>query len=185
LWTRDFLPRPFCLEIKVNLWRKKGKQLFSKTVVARNSALQINNTHLNRSCCWQHLQEVTKKLSHSRWVDRSKQNSVSSQIRELFKLSTVSFQSLMLRLTKKIKTRIFYVWKYCEDPTVGHLLFTATRLRMNSPVHQTNRFFNGFVSDSVQMTLCVYTKTIFHLRLMPRLRLEDYSTILTSPSTTS
>ena len=72
LWTRDFLPRPFCLEIKVNLWRKKGKQLFPKTVVARNSVLQINNTHLNRSHCWQHLQEVTKKLSHSWWVDRSK-----------------------------------------------------------------------------------------------------------------
>ena len=47
-----------------------------------------------------------------------------------------------------------------------HLLFTATRSRMNSPVNQTNPFFfHGFLSDSVEITSCVYTKTIIHLRL--------------------
>ena len=67
--------------------------------MARNTALQIKNAHLYCSRCWQHLQEATKKLSHSQWVGRSKKKvCVSSQ-----KLSTFSFQSLMLKLTKKLK----------------------------------------------------------------------------------
>ena len=41
----------------------------------------------------------------------------------------------------------------------------ATRSSMNVPVNQTNRFFNGFVSDSSEITSCVETKTIIHLRL--------------------
>ena len=40
------------------------------------------------------------------------------------------------------------------------------KIQLNSPVHQTNRFFfHGFLSDSVEITLCVHTKTIIHLRL--------------------
>ena len=31
---------------------------------------------------------------------------------------------------------------------------------MNSPVNQTKSFFNGFLSDTVETTSCVYTKTI-------------------------
>ena len=49
-----------------------------------------------------------------------------------------------------------------------NLLFTATRSRMNSPVNQTNPFFlffHAFLSDSVEITSCVYTKTLIHLRL--------------------
>ena len=46
-----------------------------------------------------------------------------------------------------------------------YILFTATCSRMNSLVNQTNRFFHGFLSDSVEITLCAYTKTIIHLRL--------------------
>ena len=40
-----------------------------------------------------------------------------------------------------------------KDLTVVHLLFTATCSPMNSPVNQTNRFFHGFLSDSVEITL--------------------------------
>ena len=43
----------FCLEIEVNLWRKKGKQIFSKTVRASKltwqRTLQMNNAHLDRN----------------------------------------------------------------------------------------------------------------------------------------
>ena len=60
---------------------------------------------------------------------------------------------------------ICHVWKYYKDPTVVHLLFTATSSRINSPVNQTGRFFHGFLSDSVEITSCAYTKTIIHLRL--------------------
>ena len=43
----------FCVEIEVNLWIKKGKQIISKTVRASKltwqRTQQINNAHLNRS----------------------------------------------------------------------------------------------------------------------------------------
>ena len=43
----------FCVEIEVNLWRKKGKQIISKTVRASKltwqRTLQMNNAHLDRS----------------------------------------------------------------------------------------------------------------------------------------
>ena len=52
-----------------------------------------------------------------------------------------------------------------ENTVAMHLMFTATCWRNNSLVNQTNRFFNGFLSDSVEITLCEYTKTIIHLRL--------------------
>ena len=49
-----------------------------------------------------------------------------------------------------------------KDLTFANLLFTATCSRMYSPVNQTNRFY---LSDSVEITSCVYTKTIIHLGL--------------------
>ena len=61
---------------------------------------------------------------------------------------------------------ISHVKKYCKDPAVVHLLFTAICSLMNSPVNQTSRFlFHGFLSDSDEITSCVYTKTIIYLRL--------------------
>ena len=53
-----------------------------------------------------------------------------------------------------------------ENTAVMHLLFTATCSRKNSLVNQTNRFFNGFLSDSVEITSCAYTKTIIQLILL-------------------
>ena len=50
-------------------------------------------------------------------------------------------------------------------PCLAHPLFTASCSRMNSPVNQTNRFVNGFLSDSVEITSYEYAKTIIHLRL--------------------
>ena len=47
-----------------------------------------------------------------------------------------------------------------KNSTVVLVLFTATSSCMNSPKAQTNRFFHGFLSDSVEITSCVYTKTI-------------------------
>ena len=52
-----------------------------------------------------------------------------------------------------------------KNTVVMHLLFTATCSCMNSPANQTNGFFHGFLSDSVEITSCAYTKTIIHLRL--------------------
>ena len=57
--------------------------------------------------------------------------------------------------TKNDQSRRQRVELHCfsKDPTVVHLLFTATCSPMNSPVNQTNRFFYGFLSDSVEITL--------------------------------
>ena len=56
---------------------------------------------------------------------------------------------------------ICHVWTYCKNLTFAHLLSTATC--MNSPPNQTNHFifFNGFLSDSLKITSCVHTKTLF------------------------
>ena len=106
LWTRD---RPICLETEVNSWRKKKKNESKKTVSARGvtwqRTLQIDNANLDRSRCWQHLQEATTK-SYSFTVSWQKQIKlcVSSQKGEFFKLSTLSFESMMLiKAYKKLK----------------------------------------------------------------------------------
>ena len=57
----------FCLQIEVNLRRKKGKEIFS--------TLTSIDAHLDRNRCNSLLTAFArsdKKLSHSRWVDRSK-----------------------------------------------------------------------------------------------------------------
>ena len=52
------------------------------------------------------------------------------------------------------------------------MLFTATSSWMNSPMAQTNRFFHGFLSSSVEITSCVYTKTIkFYIIYSPQAQL--------------
>ena len=55
LRTRDFLARQIIPRNKVNLWRKKEKQLFSKIVrvskLTKQRTLQINNSHLDGSRC--------------------------------------------------------------------------------------------------------------------------------------
>ena len=68
----------FCLEIVSQFMEKKRKaNIFENCTcqqvnIARNTVLHKNNAHFDPSRCWQHLQEATKKLSHSRWVGRSK-----------------------------------------------------------------------------------------------------------------
>ena len=64
-----------------------------------------------------------------------------------------------------------------KNTVVMHLLFTATCSCMNSPANQTNRFFHGFLSDSVEITSCAYTKTIIQLILLNN-RLDFVSGII-------
>ena len=89
--------------------KKKKKYESKKTVSARGvtwqRTLQIDNANLDRSRCWQHLQEATTK-SYSFTVSWQKQIKlcVSSQKGEFFKLSTLSFESMMLiKAYKKLK----------------------------------------------------------------------------------
>ena len=56
---------------------KRGRQIFSKTVrasnLSRQRTLEINNAHLDRSRCGQHLQEATKNcLIHGELTETNK-----------------------------------------------------------------------------------------------------------------
>ena len=129
---------------------KRGRQIFSKIVRAskltRQRTLEINNVHLDRSRCWQHLQEATKK-TFSFMVSWQKQIKLhfnfSSELG-----SNINFRRFLLIVDakayktryRKIKTIICHFWRYCKDLTFAHPLFTAPCSRMNSPVNQTNRF---------------------------------------------
>ena len=67
LWFRNFLARPILPINRSYFMEKRGTQIFSKIVriraskLTRQRALEINNAHLDRSRCWQRLQEATKK----------------------------------------------------------------------------------------------------------------------------
>ena len=92
--------------------------------MARNTALQIKNAHLDCSRCWQHLQEATKKLSHSQWVGRSKKRSVF-----LLRNFHIFFSIIDAKAYKKIKTRIYQVWK------IQLLCLCCLRLQVHAWIH--------------------------------------------------
>ena len=80
-------------------------------------------------------------------------------------LSTFSFQSLMLKLTK-----IFKVWFAMFENTVkiNLLCICCLRLHVQAWIHPWIKlivFFHGFLSDSVEITSCVFSQIIIHLRL--------------------
>ena len=75
---------------------------------------------------------------------------ISSQVRKQFKLFAVPFKPLRCCL-RNDKLVHCHVWNFCKD------LFL--NLRVIWSVNQIV-LFNGFLSDFVEMTSCVYTKTI-------------------------
>ena len=79
----------------------------------------------------------------------------SSQVRKQFKLLTVPFKPLRCCL-RRDKLVNCHVWKICED------LFLNFRV-----IWSFNQIvlFNGLLSDFVEITSCVYTKTIILFNL--------------------
>ena len=73
----------------------------------------------------------------------------SSQVRKHFKLLTVPFEPLPCLQSDKLVN--CYVWKFCKD------LFLNFRV-----IWSVNQIvpFSGFLSDFVETSSCVYTKTI-------------------------
>ena len=89
---------------------KKGKQIFSKTVRASKLTWQgtLHCRYTTLTSIVAAVDSICKKrqktcLIHGELTGANKLLCVSSQKGELFKLSTFSFQSLMLKLTKKLK----------------------------------------------------------------------------------
>ena len=112
--------------------------------MARNTALQIMNAHLDGSRCWQHLQEAIKKKTVSFTVQswqKQMKLCVFSRKGELFKLSTFSFQSLMLKLTKKLKLR-FAMFE--NTANIQLLYICCLRLHVHPWIHQWIKLIVSF-----------------------------------------
>ena len=74
----------------------------------------------------------------------------------------------MQKLTKLDTKRLKLSFAAFEDAVKIELLrIHCLPLRFHAWIHPSIKLidFNGFLSDSVEITLCEYTKTIIHLRL--------------------
>ena len=159
-WTQRFLTRKLwpknrsifmttkceskCLQ-KFYVPSKQEKECYRKTTSYLEQPSRHFCQHFVRRTTWQTFliinlasQQKTTKLYFS------------SQIRKQFKLSTVPFKPLRwcLRSDKLVNYR---VWKFCKD------LFLNFRV-----IWSVNQIIlcNGFLSDFVEITSCVYSKTI-------------------------
>ena len=102
--------------------------------MARNTALQIMNPHLDRSRCWQHLQETIKKtvsFTVQSWQKQIKL-CVSSRKGELFKLSTLIFSIINAKAHKKLKLR-FAMFE--NTANIQLLWISCLRLHVNPWIH--------------------------------------------------
>ena len=78
----------------------------------------------------------------------------SSQVRKQFKLSAVPFKPLCccLRSDKLVNCR---VWNWCKSIFKLFVIWSVNQIIL----------FNGFLSDFVEITSCVYSKTIILFNL--------------------
>ena len=133
-----------CLQ-KFYVSSKHEKECYMKTT----SYLEEPNRHF----C-QHFMRRTTQQTFSAINLASQQKTTklffSSQVRKQFKLLTVPFKPLCCCLQSD-KLVNCHVWKFCED------LFLNFRV-----IWSVNQIvlFNGFLSDFVEITSFVYTKTI-------------------------
>ena len=159
-WTQRFLTRKFwlknrslfmtnkfkrkCLH-KFYVSRKQEKEWYRKTT----SYLEQPSRHF----C-QHFKQTLLAINLASQQKTTKLY-FSSRVRKQFKLLTVPFKPLRccLRSDKLVNC---HVWKFCKD------LFL--NLRVIWPINRIV-LFNGFLSDFVEITSCVYTKTIILFNL--------------------
>ena len=148
-WTRRFLTRKIGPR-KFYVSSKQEKEWYRKTM----SYLEQPNHHF----CHHFMRRTTEQsLLAINLASQQKTTKFyfSSQVRKQFKLLTVPFKPLRccLRSDKLVNC---HVWKFCKD------LFL--NLRVIWSVNQIV-LLNGFLSDFVEITSCVYTKTIIFFTL--------------------
>ena len=143
--------------MEVYLWQKN-----LKANVCRNSTFQVNR---RKNATWRRrltarchfCQNVIRRTTQQTFsaINLASQQKTtkfyfSSQVRKQFKLLMVPFKPLhcCLRSDKLVNC---HVWKFYKD------LFLNFRV-----IWSVNQIilFNGFLSDFVEIALCVYTKTI-------------------------
>ena len=153
-WTQRFLTRKFGPKMKVCLW-----QTNLKANVCRNSTFEVNRqknatgrrrlTLSNRAAMRRTTQQTLLAIN---LASQQKTTNLyfSSQVRKQFKVLTVPFKPLhcCLRSDKLVNCQ---VWKICKDLFSNvHGIWSVNKIVL----------FNGFLSDSVEITLFVYTKII-------------------------
>ena len=120
------------------------------------------------------LTQTTKKKKNNFKIgllDRSLGWSLRKKLEEAKKSLHFFLGSCQLHLTideivcKHIETKTCHVWEFCKDLTFAHVRFKALCIFQTwiDPACQPNNFFNGFLSDSVGITLCGYNNTIIFL----------------------
>ena len=163
-WTQRFLTRKFGPKIEVYLWQTNFKanvcgistfQVNRKKSATGRRRLTSSNwaaIFFSTSC-----EERHKTLSAINLASQQETTKLyfSSCVRKQFKLLTVPFKPLRCCL-RSDKILNCHVWKICKD------LFL--NVRVSCSVNQIVRF-NGFLSDFVEITSCVYTKTIILFNL--------------------
>ena len=156
-WTQRFLKRKFGPKIEVYLWETN-----LKANVCKNSTFQVNRkknatgkrrlTSSNRDAIfYQHfMRRTTEQPFLTINLARPQKTTkffFSSQVRKQFKLLTVPFKPLRCCL-RNHKLVNCHVWKFCK--------YLFLNLCAICSVNQTV-LFNGFLSDFVETTSCVYT----------------------------
>ena len=164
-WTQRFLTRTFWLKNRslflTNKFKRKYLQKFYVSSKQEKEWYGKTTSYLDqpsRHFC-QHFMRRTAQQTLLAINLASQQKSTklyfSSQVRKQFKLLAVPFKPLRccLRNDKLVNC---YVWKFCKD-----LFFN---LRVIWSVNQIV-LFNGFLSDFVEITSCVCTKTVILFNL--------------------
>ena len=164
-WTQRFLTRKFWLKNRslfmTNKFKRKCLQKFYVSSKQEKEWYRKTTSYLeqpSRHFCQHFMRRTTQQtLLAINLASQQKTTKLyfSSQVRKQFKLLAVPFKPLRccLRNDKLVNC---HVWKFCKD------LFL--NLRVIWSVNQIV-LFNGFLSDFVEITSCVYTKTIIFFNL--------------------
>ena len=164
-WTQRFLTRKFWLKDQSLFMTNKFKRkCFHKFYVSSKQEKEWHRkttSYLEQPSCHfcEHFMRRTAQQTLLAISLASQQKTTklyfSSQVRKQLKLLAVPFKPLRccLRTDKLVNCN---VWKFYQD--------LCLYLRVIWSVNQIV-LFNGFVSDFVEITSCVYTKTIILFNL--------------------
>ena len=160
-WTQRFLTRKFWLKNRslfmTNKFKRKCLQKFYVSSKQEKEWYRKTTSYLeqpSRHFCQHFMRRTTQQtLLAINLASQHKTTKLyfSSQVRKQFKLLTVPLKPLLccLRSDKLVNC---HVWKFRKDLLLN--------FRVIWSVNQIVLFNNGFPSDLVKITSCVYTKTI-------------------------
>ena len=156
-WTQRFLTRKFSAQKSKFIFKRKCLQKFYVSSKQEKEWYRKTTSYLeqpSRHFCQYFMRRTTQQtLLAINLASQQKTTKLyfSSQVRKQFKLVAVPFKTLRCCLLND-KLVSCHVWKLCKD------LFLNLRVILS--VNQIV-LFNGFLSDFVEITSCVYSKQLF------------------------